>query len=108
MLTDSEEKKIQKQNKSLTATLVTQFLTIWRLERRMRVREMGVKSCLVELAPFAAMVAVECLDVGLTTLSKAAMSKGMSHFVFVVYSNALASLILLPTAFFFTRFFTIS
>lgn len=69
----------------------------------MRVREMGVKSCLVELAPFAAMVAVECLDVGLTTLSKAAMSKGMSHFVFVVYSNALASLILLPTAFFFTR-----
>ncbi|KAA3464241.1 WAT1-related protein isoform X2 [Gossypium australe] len=27
----------------------------------------------------------------------------MSHFVLVVYSNALASLILLPTAFFFTR-----
>ncbi|MBA0684571.1 hypothetical protein Goari_026152, partial [Gossypium aridum] len=31
------------------------------------------------------------------------MSKGMSHFVLVVYSNALASLILLPAAFFFTR-----
>ncbi|MBA0604982.1 hypothetical protein Godav_017599 [Gossypium davidsonii] len=28
------------------------------------------------------------------------MSKGMSHFVLVVYSNALASLILLPAAFF--------
>ncbi|XP_040936529.1 WAT1-related protein At2g37450 [Gossypium hirsutum] len=28
----------------------------------------------------------------------------MSHFVLVVYSNALASLILLPVAFFFTRF----
>ncbi|XWS37380.1 hypothetical protein CRYUN_Cryun19dG0038000 [Craigia yunnanensis] len=68
-----------------------------------RERRMRVKSCLVELAPFAAMVAVECLDVGLTTLSKAAMSKGMSHFVFVVYSNALASIILLPAAFIFTR-----
>ncbi|GMI96393.1 Usually multiple acids move in and out Transporters 40 [Hibiscus trionum] len=64
---------------------------------------MTVKSCLVESAPFAAMVAVELLDVGLTTLSKAAMSKGMSHFVFVVYSNALATVILLPAAFFFTR-----
>ncbi|MBA0558606.1 hypothetical protein Golob_015618 [Gossypium lobatum] len=64
---------------------------------------MKVKSWLVASAPFAAMVAVECLDVGLTTLSKAAMSKGMSHFVLVVYSNALASLILLPAAFFFTR-----
>ncbi|XP_040956960.1 WAT1-related protein At5g40230 isoform X3 [Gossypium hirsutum] len=64
---------------------------------------MKVKSWLVASAPFAAMVAVECLDVGLTTLSKAAMSKGMSHFVLIVYSNALASLILLPAAFFFTR-----
>ncbi|KAH1073368.1 hypothetical protein J1N35_025696, partial [Gossypium stocksii] len=41
------------------------------------------------------------------TLSKAAMSKRMSYFVLVVYSNALASLILLPTAFFFTRFSSI-
>ncbi|MBA0735318.1 hypothetical protein Gogos_019177 [Gossypium gossypioides] len=31
------------------------------------------------------------------------MSKGMNHFVLVVYSNALASLILLPATFFFTR-----
>ncbi|MBA0688571.1 hypothetical protein Goari_006347, partial [Gossypium aridum] len=29
------------------------------------------------------------------------MSKGMSHFILVVYSNALASLILLPTSFSF-------
>ncbi|KAG4114874.1 hypothetical protein ERO13_D12G087901v2 [Gossypium hirsutum] len=33
------------------------------------------------------------------------MSKGMSHFVLVVYSNALASLILLPTSISFIRFF---
>ncbi|PON93347.1 Plant-drug/metabolite exporter [Trema orientale] len=57
---------------------------------------MGMKSWLDGLVPFAAMVMVECLDVGLTTLSKAAMTKGMSHFVFVVYSNALATLIFLP------------
>uniref|UniRef100_A0A6N2LGE3 WAT1-related protein n=1 Tax=Salix viminalis TaxID=40686 RepID=A0A6N2LGE3_SALVM len=57
---------------------------------------MGAKSFLLNSLPFAAMVMVECLDVGLTTLSKAAMSKGMSRFVFVVYSNALATLILLP------------
>ncbi|KAH7867382.1 hypothetical protein Vadar_032764 [Vaccinium darrowii] len=64
---------------------------------------MGLKRYLVGLLPFAAMVMVECFDVGLTTLSKAAMSKGMSHFVFVVYSNALATLILLPSSFLFHR-----
>ncbi|CAI0398846.1 unnamed protein product [Linum tenue] len=46
------------------------------------------------------MVTVECLDVGMTTLSKAAMSEGMSHFVFVVYSNALATLIMFPSSLF--------
>ncbi|CAI0398844.1 unnamed protein product [Linum tenue] len=55
---------------------------------------------LEELLPFAAMVTVECLDVGMTTLSKAAMSEGMSHFVFVVYSNALATLIMFPSSLF--------
>ncbi|MED6106033.1 hypothetical protein PIB30_000817 [Stylosanthes scabra] len=53
--------------------------------------------------PFLALVLVQCLDVGLTTLSKAAMSRGMNHFVFVVYSNALATLILLPSSFFINR-----
>ncbi|MCL7025313.1 hypothetical protein MKW94_027240 [Papaver nudicaule] len=53
--------------------------------------------------PYVAMVAVVCFDVGLTTLSKAAMDKGMSHFVFVVHSNALATLILLPSSFIFHR-----
>ncbi|KAG4932702.1 hypothetical protein JHK87_046704 [Glycine soja] len=47
--------------------------------------------------------AVEWLDVGLTTLGKATMSRGMNHFVFVVYSNALATLILLSSSFFINR-----
>ncbi|RZC61717.1 hypothetical protein C5167_023486 [Papaver somniferum] len=59
--------------------------------------------CLWEGLPYVAMVAVVCFDVGLTTLSKAAMDKGASHFVFVVYSNALATLILLPSSFIFHR-----
>ncbi|RZB56026.1 WAT1-related protein, partial [Glycine soja] len=47
--------------------------------------------------------AVEWLDVGLTTLGKATISRGMNHFVFVVYSNALATLILLSSSFFINR-----
>ncbi|CAL2231399.1 unnamed protein product [Prunus armeniaca] len=49
------------------------------------------------------MVMVEFLDVGLNILSKAAMKKGMSDFVFVVYANALALFVLLPSSFFFYR-----
>ncbi|KAJ4960125.1 hypothetical protein NE237_020035 [Protea cynaroides] len=58
-----------------------------------------LKKSMRGVAPYAGMVMVECLDVGLTTLSKAAMSRGMSHFVFVVYSNAIATLILFPASF---------
>ncbi|KAM2204065.1 hypothetical protein ACFX1S_023743 [Malus domestica] len=46
--------------------------------------------------PFTAMVIVECAEVGVSTISKVAMSKGMSHFVFIVYYNALGTLLLLP------------
>ncbi|XP_057950123.1 WAT1-related protein At3g28050-like isoform X1 [Malania oleifera] len=49
----------------------------------------------------AAMMAVECLEVGSHTLSKAAMSRGMSNFIFVLYDNALAALLLVPASFFF-------
>ncbi|GKU88837.1 hypothetical protein SLEP1_g3054 [Rubroshorea leprosula] len=66
---------------------------------------MRMKSFLVGLAPFAAIVPVECLDVGLTTLSKAAMSKGASPFDLVVYGNALGSLTLLPITLFLNRYF---
>ncbi|KAF7136527.1 hypothetical protein RHSIM_Rhsim08G0179900 [Rhododendron simsii] len=64
---------------------------------------MELKPSLVGLVPFAAMMMAEFFDVGLITLSKAALSKGMSSFVFVVYSNALATLILLPSSFLLQR-----
>lgn len=50
-------------------------------------------------APYAGMVMAECAQVGLMIISKAAMSSGMTNFAFVLYSNALASLILLPLSF---------
>ncbi|KAM2367330.1 hypothetical protein EV1_044575 [Malus domestica] len=46
--------------------------------------------------PFTAMVIVECAEVGVSTISKVAMAEGMSHFVFIVYYNALGTLLLLP------------
>ncbi|KAF7806111.1 WAT1-related protein [Senna tora] len=64
---------------------------------------MGLTEYWLEWIPFIAMVNVEFLDVGLTTLSKAAISKGMNQYVFIVYSNALGALILLTTSFIFNR-----
>ncbi|XP_014508048.1 WAT1-related protein At5g40240 [Vigna radiata var. radiata] len=64
---------------------------------------MGFGGRLLQWTPFAAMIMVECLDVGLSTLGKAAMERGMNHFVFVVYSNALATLILFPLSFLINR-----
>ncbi|XP_068337058.1 WAT1-related protein At5g40240-like [Pyrus communis] len=46
--------------------------------------------------PFTAMAIVECAEVGVSTISKVAMAEGMSHFVFIVYYNALGTLLLLP------------
>ena len=53
----------------------------------------------------AAMVLAQFFQVGLNTIVKFAITKGMSNFVFVVYSNAMAFFFLLPSTFFFHRFF---
>ncbi|KAF8407949.1 hypothetical protein HHK36_007089 [Tetracentron sinense] len=65
---------------------------------------MGLWSCYRDVLPFAVMTIVECTTVGSTTIYKAAMLRGMSHFVFIVYSGALATLILLPSSFIFHRY----
>ncbi|KAF4356160.1 hypothetical protein F8388_012310 [Cannabis sativa] len=60
---------------------------------------MGIMAAWLKgFAPFAAMVMVECLDIVSTTMSKAAMTKGINHFAFVVYTNALATIIFLPSS----------
>lgn len=55
------------------------------------------------LLPFTAMVTMECTNVGLNTLFKAATLKGMSYHVFVVYAYAIAAIVLLPAPFFSQR-----
>ncbi|MBA0605869.1 hypothetical protein Godav_018401 [Gossypium davidsonii] len=57
---------------------------------------MGLSSYLWNALPFMAMITVECTDVGISVISKAALSKGMSNVVSVTYFNALGTLILLP------------
>ncbi|KAA8533115.1 hypothetical protein F0562_033352 [Nyssa sinensis] len=49
--------------------------------------------------PFVGMVFVQIAQVGLIIAGKEAMSNGMTNFTFVFYSNAIASLILLPSSF---------
>ncbi|KAJ4982170.1 hypothetical protein NE237_033007 [Protea cynaroides] len=50
---------------------------------------------------FTVMLMAECASIGLTTLSKASMSRGMNNFIFIMYSYAFATIILFPFAFFF-------
>ncbi|KAK7395693.1 hypothetical protein VNO78_16259 [Psophocarpus tetragonolobus] len=52
-----------------------------------------------DLLPFGAMVTMECLNVALNTLFKAATLRGMSYHVFVVYAYAVAAIVLLPAPF---------
>ncbi|XP_076896968.1 WAT1-related protein At5g40240-like isoform X2 [Bidens hawaiensis] len=56
----------------------------------------GMNSFLEKVLPFAAMMVVECGEVGMITLGKAAMNNGLSNLVYVVYYNALGTVLLLP------------
>ncbi|XP_022151081.1 WAT1-related protein At1g70260 [Momordica charantia] len=53
------------------------------------------------VVPFVAMVAMEGTTIALTIMAKTAITYGMSTFVYVVYTNAVASIILLPYSFIF-------
>ncbi|CAN1153499.1 WAT1-related protein At5g40230 [Linum perenne] len=64
---------------------------------------MGLDSLIKVAIPFVAMVVVDCSDVVISVISKAAMAKGMSNFVSVVYYNALGTLILVPYFVFFRK-----
>ncbi|GAV72579.1 EamA domain-containing protein [Cephalotus follicularis] len=60
---------------------------------------MAGRYCYKDMLPFSAMVTMECVNVGLNTLFKAATLEGMSYHVFVVYAYAIAALVLLPAPF---------
>ncbi|XP_071688636.1 WAT1-related protein At1g70260-like [Rutidosis leptorrhynchoides] len=51
---------------------------------------------LAEVVPCILMVSMEVCTIGLTILASTILSKGLSPFVFVVYTNALSSIFLLP------------
>lgn len=54
-----------------------------------------------EALPYIGMASTQFAQVGLMIVGKKAMSAGMTNYTFVFYSNALASLILLPSFFFY-------
>ncbi|XP_010415702.1 PREDICTED: WAT1-related protein At1g70260 [Camelina sativa] len=56
-----------------------------------------------EFVPFVAMAIMEACTIALTIMAKTALTGGMSPFVFVVYTNAFGSILLLPFSFFFHR-----
>ncbi|XP_071702538.1 WAT1-related protein At3g28050-like [Rutidosis leptorrhynchoides] len=56
----------------------------------------GMKSFVENVLPFAAMVIVETGEVGMVTLAKSALNDGLSSLVYVVYYNALGTILLLP------------
>ncbi|XP_061364819.1 WAT1-related protein At3g28050-like [Gastrolobium bilobum] len=60
---------------------------------------MAKRYCYKDLLPFGAMVTMECTNVALNTLFKAATLKGMSYHVFVVYAYTVAAVVLLPAPF---------
>ena len=86
-------------------TCYTDTTEIIKREReREREREMAWRYCYKDALPFSAMVAVECTNVGLNTIFKAATLKGLSYYVFIFYSYAIATLVLLPLPFIFRQY----
>ncbi|KAI3503412.1 hypothetical protein L1887_31853 [Cichorium endivia] len=62
----------------------------------MRMTRREIWSWTEDVLPFVAMLIIICLDMSLITIVKSAMNGGMNSFVYVVYHNALGTLILLP------------
>ncbi|GAB2276562.1 hypothetical protein Dimus_011283 [Dionaea muscipula] len=58
---------------------------------------------LKEVVTISVMVAMECTNVGLNTIFKAATNRGMSYNVFICYSYALAAFVLLPSPLFYRK-----
>lgn len=62
-----------------------------------------MQSWSTDFLPFLAMVIVECSEILMITLGKAAMNEGLNNLVYVVYYNSLGTLFLLPCFFFHRR-----
>ncbi|KAJ9564810.1 hypothetical protein OSB04_000776 [Centaurea solstitialis] len=53
-------------------------------------------SWMEDVLPFVVMMVITCLDMSILTIVKAAMNEGMDSIVYIVYHNALGTLIILP------------
>lgn len=56
-----------------------------------------------EMGMFTMMMMTEGATIALTIMAKTIMTRGLSPFVFIAYTNALGSILLLPYSFFFHR-----
>ncbi|XP_022740896.1 WAT1-related protein At5g40230-like isoform X1 [Durio zibethinus] len=65
-----------------------------------RQSDMGRTYWYKDVLPCTAMVAVECSNVVINILFKAASSKGLSYYTFLAYCYTLATIVLLPVTFF--------
>ncbi|XP_019433719.1 PREDICTED: WAT1-related protein At5g40240-like isoform X3 [Lupinus angustifolius] len=64
----------------------------------------SLRYCYNEVAPFSALVIVQFTEVGVNILFKEATNKGLSYYVFIFYSFAISTLILLiPLPFIYLR-----
>ncbi|XXG63284.1 hypothetical protein AAC387_Pa05g1516 [Persea americana] len=61
------------------------------------------KSYFKEVLPYLAMVSLEFMAAGVTTLTRAAITRRASQLVVIVYSNAIGALILLPSSYVLER-----
>ncbi|XP_047937672.1 WAT1-related protein At1g43650-like [Salvia hispanica] len=63
----------------------------------------GLLASMEAKKPYLAMILIQVISAGMSLLSKAAITKGMDPYVFVVYRQAFATLALAPFAFFLER-----
>ncbi|OMO64500.1 Drug/metabolite transporter [Corchorus olitorius] len=64
---------------------------------------METRNLYKEVLPLIAMIAVECCNVVLNILFKAASARGLSYYIFIAYSYGLATIAYIPLTFFLIR-----
>uniref|UniRef100_A0A1J3JJL4 WAT1-related protein n=1 Tax=Noccaea caerulescens TaxID=107243 RepID=A0A1J3JJL4_NOCCA len=65
--------------------------------------EVKKRDCMEKARPFISVVLLQVGLAGMDILSKAALNKGMSNYVLVVYRHAVATVVMAPFAFYFDK-----
>ncbi|KAD2080484.1 hypothetical protein E3N88_41871 [Mikania micrantha] len=72
------------------------FARVLGFTRMITMRRTDAWSWMDDVLPIVPMLMLTCSDMAVLTIVKAAMNDGMSSFVYVIYHNALGTLVLLP------------